>query len=233
MPWIESHQSLGQHPKTIEFARLLGVSVPTAIGHLHLLWWWALDFAPEGKLGVNSELLGVKSGVTPELPPRGVKAPAEVVRRTCMYHGKAERLWRALIESGFLDETPDGVEIHDWYDYAGRLIDKRVANRQRMRASRALHVQNTNGARAGATVPTVPDLTVPDLPDPYPLPPSATAAEGGDAPHPGAMDEELTRTRPAGTKTTEDPVVACCPNFARTGEHWQFCPNAADMEVDS
>jgi len=37
--WIESHQTLGQHPKTRKLARLLNISAPTAVGHLQFLWW--------------------------------------------------------------------------------------------------------------------------------------------------------------------------------------------------
>ena len=45
MAWIESHQELWRHPKTKKLARLLGVSVPTVVGHLHGIWYWALDFS--------------------------------------------------------------------------------------------------------------------------------------------------------------------------------------------
>lgn len=50
MAWIESHQELWRHPKTKKLARLLGVSVPTVVGHLHGIWYWALDFAQDGDL---------------------------------------------------------------------------------------------------------------------------------------------------------------------------------------
>ena len=33
-----------------KLARRLGVSLPAAIGHLHLLWWWAMDYAQDGDL---------------------------------------------------------------------------------------------------------------------------------------------------------------------------------------
>jgi hypothetical protein len=48
MPWIESHTNLARHPKTRRLCRLLDVSVPAAIGHLHLFWHWVLEFAPSG-----------------------------------------------------------------------------------------------------------------------------------------------------------------------------------------
>ena len=50
MAWIESHQELRHHYKTKRLARELKVTVAAAIGHLHCLWWWAIDFAPDGDL---------------------------------------------------------------------------------------------------------------------------------------------------------------------------------------
>src|SRR5450756_2179828 len=48
--WIKSHQSLRTHPKTRKLARRLDVRVPEAIGTLHCLWWWAVDYAEDGDL---------------------------------------------------------------------------------------------------------------------------------------------------------------------------------------
>jgi hypothetical protein len=45
MAWIESHDALARHPKTRRAARALNISVPQMIGHLHCLWWWALEYA--------------------------------------------------------------------------------------------------------------------------------------------------------------------------------------------
>ena len=113
MAWIESHQSLAKHPKTRRLARELGVSIPTAIGHLHLLWWWALDYAEEGDLS---------------------KFTGEEIAEACLWEGQPPKLKAALGASGFVNG--DGT-IHDWNDYAGRLLERRRANAQRMRDTRA------------------------------------------------------------------------------------------------
>lgn len=55
MAWIESHQSLGNHPKLIRLAGCLKISKAQAVGHLHFLWWWALDYAPDGDLSKLSK----------------------------------------------------------------------------------------------------------------------------------------------------------------------------------
>jgi hypothetical protein len=127
------------------------------IGLLHLLWWWCLDYAQDGDLMVCSD---------------------EDIADAVLWEGDAQELREALTAVGFLE---DGVRIHDWHEYAGKLIEKREANAERMRRARATHppkdvpptpgeraahMQRTNGARAGATVPnrTEPNQTVPNPP---------------------------------------------------------------------
>ena len=54
--WIKSHQTLKGHPKMKRLTKLLGVKVPQAIGHLHCLWWWAMDYAKDGDLSEYDEI---------------------------------------------------------------------------------------------------------------------------------------------------------------------------------
>lgn len=159
MTWIESHQSLRMHPKTRRLARLLGVGVPDAIGRLHLLWWWALDYAPNGDLS---------------------SYVVEDIAEAMMWEDGADHLIQSLITAGFLDIAPV-LSIHHWPDYAGRILDRRAANATRQRAWRERHrlksgetvtddhviegellpnehVTVTSVSRTGATVPNLPNL---------------------------------------------------------------------------
>lgn len=151
MAWIESHQSLGKHHKTIQASVELKMDRHKLIGHLQTLWWWGLD---------NADIDGFLTvGTTPEMIATG----AEIPKRS------AEKFVKTMVKVGFIDEITekkDGktekftiYKLHDWYQYAGKLNAKREANRERMRDSRAKHVRHTNLARAGATVPnqTVPN----------------------------------------------------------------------------
>ena len=96
MAWIESHQELARHPKTRRLSRELGVSLPGAIGQLHLFWYWAIDHAPDGDLtGVNIDDLA--NGV--------------------MWEGDPVVLVQALQSSEFVDAD---LQIHDWKQYSGR-----------------------------------------------------------------------------------------------------------------
>lgn len=93
---------------------MLGISVPAAIGHLHCLWWWALDYAEDGDLSVFD---------------------AEDIADAAMWDGDPQAFVDALIacgpsgRAGFVERTPDGgLRLHDWEEYAGRLIASRQAN---------------------------------------------------------------------------------------------------------
>lgn len=146
MAWIESHQELAAHPKTRKLARLLDVSIPTAIGHLHCLWWWALDYAQDGDISRHEP---------------------EDIAIAALWEGDPGLLLTALRAARFID---DGRCLHDWDDYAGKLIDRRVRNRERMKAARttpvpatysarALHVHDTERARVQLQNTTEPNTT--------------------------------------------------------------------------
>ena len=142
MAWIKSHQTLPRHPKTRRLVRALNISTATACGHLHLLWWWALDYAQDGDLSSyeNADLADA-----------------------AQWEGDADQFVMALLSAGgdkpgFLEATTNGYRLHDWDDYAGDLLRKRAANAERMKAKRkgvqptkrerATHVQRTEDARA-------------------------------------------------------------------------------------
>jgi len=116
MAWIESHDNLKDHPKTRRAARLLGVSVPTIIGHLHLLWHWCLSYADDGDL----------SGYD-----------AADIAEAVMWDGDPDQFIEALIncgpagKAGFLERDAQGrLLVHDWHEYAGKLIAKREEARE-------------------------------------------------------------------------------------------------------
>lgn len=155
MAWLESHQTLAEHPKRKRLSRLLGTSKAATIGHLHLVWWWAMDYAQDGDLSRYTD---------DDLADAGG------------WEGDAIQFVDALIESGFLSEER---QVHDWDDYAGRLIEKREANAKRMRDARAKkdkpsrdarsqNVQRTCDERAahvqGLHNQTQPNMTTPPKP---------------------------------------------------------------------
>ena len=83
MAWIESHQSLSRHRKTLKTAGRLSVDRHKLIGHLHELWWWALD-----NVGVDGRLT--------EMTPFEIGLAAQ-------WDGDHDDFVEALIDGGFID----------------------------------------------------------------------------------------------------------------------------------
>lgn len=131
MAWIESHQSLGAHPKTKKLARLLNAPIPQVIGHLHMLWWWALDYAQDGSLA---------------------RYQVEDIADAVLWEGSATLLVSALLDAGFLEHIDGHPAIHDWPEYGGKLIAKRKAD-----ADRKARAANREALRATSDgTPTEP-----------------------------------------------------------------------------
>ena len=131
MAWIEAHQGLARHPKTRRLARLLNLPLPTVIGHLFLLWWWALDYAQDGNLG---------------------KFCADDISDAVDYKGDSSELVEALTTAGFIDSNDDSLSIHDWSDYAGKFAIRRDKLRAQTRARVTKHRERVTTADCNADV---------------------------------------------------------------------------------
>lgn len=203
MAWIELHQSVATHAKTITLCDLLDMPEYAAVGLLSCLWLWAVDNAPEG--------------VLPDVPRR--------IARAIRWDKQPDDLIDALITAGFLDRTDEGLIIHDWHDYAGKLIDQRQANAERQKnwrdrrksgggnlpldqsplSQRNAHVTVTSPSRNAATRP---DQTVPNQTNHHPLPPP----EGGEVGVVKTLGKEIGET-PALAATQ-----AATPEDSNTGD---------------
>jgi hypothetical protein len=112
MPWVQSHSDLRHHPKLKRAARAAGCSPVQMSGHLHWLWWWALDIAPDGDL-------------SPYDP--------DDIADAAGWEGDAGTFVRALMDcgpgdkAGFLD--PD-MRLHDWEQYGGKYRKRSEAGRK-------------------------------------------------------------------------------------------------------
>ena len=126
MAWIKSDQSLANHPKLILLARALGISKVEALGHLHLLWYWVLEYADDGELKY-----------------------LDLIPDACEWGGEHKIFLDALIQYGFIDTTFDPennyteYHVHDWLDYSGALYEKRLYNRLKKQESREKMAKKT------------------------------------------------------------------------------------------
>ena len=124
MAWIEVHQALVRHRKLYPLAEELRIDRMQALGHLIALWLWAIDNAEDGDLTEFS--------------------PAALSEAAC-WRKKPREFVAALELTGWIDVSDGGSShLHDWSDYAGRLIDRRRTDRER---KRIIRTQVADGAR--------------------------------------------------------------------------------------
>lgn len=114
MAWIKSDESLSQHPKVDELAEILELHPAQAIGHLHYLWWWALSYADDGDITKYYKRIA----------------------KAANYEGDNEKFIEALVSAGWLDQIGETIQIHDWAEYHGALLDRRQNDRERKRKER-------------------------------------------------------------------------------------------------
>ena len=158
--WIELHQEMPRHPKTLALAQALKISRREAVGLLIDLWTWGLNCADE---------TGHLRGITNE----GIAMALDWSGR------QAAKLVNALVDCGWIDGENGNYSLHDWADYTSRLSDKRKdAERKREARKRAKQAdespknpQNVPGQSADSprknTVNPRAGITKPNQTKPY------------------------------------------------------------------
>jgi hypothetical protein len=149
--WIEVHQSLPRHRKTLTLAEELGVSPIQCVGHLVAFWLWSVDNADDDGVICGSD---------------------RVIASAAEWPGEPDQFVAALYRAGLLERGENGPMIHDWPDYIGKLNEARRKNAEKQKRWREnnRHVTYIKEERNGdvtVTYPsrnpaTVPNPTVPD-----------------------------------------------------------------------
>ena len=158
--WIELHQEMPRHPKTLALAQALKISRREAVGLLIDLWTWGLNCADE---------TGHLRGITNE----GIAMALDWSGR------QAAKLVNALVDCGWIDGENGNYSLHDWVDYTSRLSDKRKdAERKREARKRAkqadespknpqsVHGQSADSPRKNTVNPRA-GITKPNQTKPY------------------------------------------------------------------
>lgn len=117
MAWIQVHQQLKDHRKLLAAADELEIEPAHMLGLLISFWLWALDNAPSGSLqGISDRMIA----------------------RAAQWNGDPGKFVEAIASAGLLDTADDGsLSLHDWYEYTGKLIEQREAEKNRSRRRRA------------------------------------------------------------------------------------------------
>ena len=146
---------MAKHPKTLRLAKCLKCERRYAVGLLHDLFTWGLDAAK-------------KDGTLPNLGAEEIAAALDFTGK------KGASVVAALVECGYLELTGNVYKIHDWYDYAGKLADKREDDKRRKKEQREREQgkedhRTEHGSPADVTrtsggnpLVTVPNRTVPN-----------------------------------------------------------------------
>lgn len=138
--WIESHIDLAEHPKLLDLCFALQIKKYEAIGHLTLLWHFALKFAPEdGDLG---------------------RFTARSICQAVDWDKDEETLFRNLRETGWLEK--DGVKIRNWDQYTAHFNMLRERT-ERQREQVKTRVQEWRDRRSNAHVTQCNAHTKPNL----------------------------------------------------------------------
>ncbi len=115
MPWIKVHHSIREHRKIISAAEELRIREPQMIGHLCLLWLWAMENSTTGRLDVSDALVARISDWT--------KPPKPFVT--------------ALINANLLQrDFPTGLIVVNFDEHILPVIIAANKNRQRTMESR-------------------------------------------------------------------------------------------------
>lgn len=152
MAWIESHQKLERHPKTLKLLALVKDldhrrdPLDTVLGRLHRFWWWCLEYAEDGDLRKYS-----------------------IAQLSGLINFDAQ----ALIDSEWIDTTPY-LRIHDWWDYIGRFLKVKYKNYpHKWRKVEKLYKTTPKGypktslrSENDTPKPILPNLTKPNLTKP-------------------------------------------------------------------
>lgn len=141
MAWIESHDDIWDHHKTVKLTRLLKIGDAQAVGHLMALWHFVLRNA-------------WRDANLAEWGDDGIEFAAR-------WKGPSGELVAALRAVGYLDDCV----AHGWMERAGKLVQDRLYNETRRRIATDETQKNAVIRRkADATLPnpTVPNPTVPN-----------------------------------------------------------------------
>ena len=125
LTWIRVENNLVDHPKVFALAATLNDQ--NSGWYVIRMWSWTSRYAARGRLA------------------DGARTALETA---CGWRGKPGALVSALIDCGFLDVEPDGLEVHDWWDMQGQAVEKAEKDAERKRKRRADGAETARRRRA-------------------------------------------------------------------------------------
>lgn len=199
--WIPSQVGVRDHPKTKRAARLLGVRQSELVGCLHFLWYWALEYAPDGDVE---------------------DFEAEDLADAADWPGDPELFVDALLNcgpkdsAGFLERLDGRLVIHDWEENQGSQFRGRVMAANRKRRARE-QVQVATPERDESV--TEQDMVTPHRDD---VTPDRDLAR--------AKDRPTDRTDKTGPDRTDPRAGAREEVASLVGDFHRLCPSLPKVQ---
>lgn len=128
MAWLQSESKLREHPKVQAASADLEISKVQFIGHLHLLWWWVIEYKEKGIIAPYGQIDEKER----------TKAIANLIARAAEWEGDVLEFYQILVKHAWIDVLENGnVEIHDWNELSGKYSIKKEQAKERQRKFRA------------------------------------------------------------------------------------------------
>lgn len=127
MAWLQSDSKLRNHFKLEASAEDLGITKVQFIGHLHLLWWWVIEYKEKGVISPY--------GLIDETDKES--HIAKLLARGAEWEGDVKEFFEVLVQYKWIDVLDNGdVQIHDWNELSGKYSIKKEQGRERARRFR-------------------------------------------------------------------------------------------------
>ena len=147
-PWIQIYSNLPEHPKIYQLADTLETGNCEAVGVVVSLWLWAAKNAPDGDLS---------------------RFPVRALGDAVGWRGDTKRLYQSLVACGFIDEDGENTRLHDWEEYAVRLMEinerkkqqeyERIRRHRQRKKEREQLEQSQSKAEAAQVFPQDTEMT--------------------------------------------------------------------------
>jgi hypothetical protein len=112
--WYKTYAALKDHPKVLMFTNAIGAANEIeGLGYLHLFFSAVCAYAEDG---------GIE------------KIPIPVLEKMCRWSGDTGKFIEALEKSGFIDKTPEGRIVHEWWEINGHQVkehERKEKNRKK------------------------------------------------------------------------------------------------------
>jgi len=125
MAWLQSETKLRNHPKLQVTAQELGITKVEMLGHLHLFWYWVLEYNENGNLKVL--------GDTEELQKQFL---ANAIAEGAEWKGDPIQLFDVLVKNKWIDCIGGQYRIHDWNDLSGKYAIQKEQAKERQKRYR-------------------------------------------------------------------------------------------------